>query len=136
MEENKSTVTKNKIVSSMMWLFGERISAQLVSTLVTIILARLLSPEHYGMISIVAVFITFSNVFVTGGFSTAMIQKKEADDLDFDTALMISMATACLLYTVLFFAAPYIAAFYEMPKLAAVVRTVSLVGLSTYSVAF
>ena len=63
MEDNKSSVTKNKIVSGMMWLFGERISAQLVSTLVAIVLARLLLPEHYGMITIVTVFITFSNVF-------------------------------------------------------------------------
>ena len=117
---------RNKVVSGMMWLFGERISAQLVSVIVTVILARLLDPEHYGVISIVAVFITFSNVFVTGSFSTALIQKKEADDLDFDSAFWLSMATACLLYVVLFFVSPIIAAFYEMPQLIAVIRVMAI----------
>lgn len=126
MKENKGVAMRNKVVSGMMWLFGERISAQLVSVIVTVILARLLDPEHYGVISIVAVFITFSNVFVTESFSTALIQKKEADDLDFDSAFWLSMATACLLYVVLFFASPIIAAFYEMPQLIAVIRVMAI----------
>ena len=117
---------RNKVVSGMVWLFGERISAQLVSMLVTIILARLLDPAHYGMISIVSVFITFSNVFVTGGFSTALIQKKEADDLDFDSAFLLSLLTACVLYAALFFAAPLIASFYEMPQLTLVLRIMAI----------
>lgn len=126
MKQNEKPSMKNKVISGMTWLFGERISAQLVSMLVTIILARLLEPEHYGMISIVTVFITFSNVFVTGGFSTALIQKKEADDLDFDSAFLLSTALGCLLYAILFFGAPYIADFYAMPDLTAVIRVMSL----------
>ena len=126
MSEKKPTAMKNKIVSGMLWLFGERISAQLVSVIVTVILARLLDPEHYGVISIVTVFITFSNVFVTGGFSTALIQKKEADDLDFGSAFLLSISTAIILYFVLFFVSPYIASFYEMPSLTLVVRVMAI----------
>lgn len=71
--ENK---TKNDVTKGLFWTFGERITAQLISTIVGIVLARVLDPEHYGIIAIVTVFITFFNVFVTSGFSSAVVQKK------------------------------------------------------------
>ena len=126
MKGTKNTTMRNKVVSGMIWLFGERISAQLVSMIVTVILARLLTPEHYGMISVVTVFITFSNVFVTSGFSTALIQKKEADDLDFDTTFVLSLVISVVLYAVLFFSAPLIAVFYEIPLLTPVIRVMAI----------
>lgn len=117
---------KGKVVGGLAWVFGERILAQLVSTVVTIILARLLTPEHYGMISIVTVFITFCNVFVTSGFGNALVQKKNADSLDFDTAFGLSFGLSWILYAGLFFAAPAIARFYEMPLLNPVLRIMGL----------
>ena len=68
--------TSKKITGGLVWTFGERITAQLVSTIVTIILARLLDPSHYGVVSIVTVLIAVCNVFVTGGFGSAIVQKK------------------------------------------------------------
>lgn len=111
-----------KITGGLFWSFGERIVAQLVSTLVTIVLARLLEPEHYGIISIVTVFITLCNVFVASGFGSALVQKKEADALDFNTALYISLGMSAILYVALYFLAPYIADFYQMPLLTPVIR--------------
>lgn len=117
---------KNSIKGGLIWSFGERITAQLVSTIVTIVLARLLDPTHYGIISIVTVFITFCNVFVTSGMGSAIVQKKEVNDEDYNTAFFISLSIAGILYVVLFFAAPFIADFYEMRELKWVLRIMAL----------
>ena len=73
------------LFSNLIWKFGERFLAQIVSFIVSIVLARMLMPEDYGVISLILVFITFADVFVTSGFSTSLIQKKDADDTDFST---------------------------------------------------
>lgn len=116
----------NKVIGGLAWTFGERICAQMVSTLVAIILARVLDPEHYGIISIVTVFVTLLNVFVSGGLGSALVQKKDADELDFNTAFLVSLFMAVTLYTCLFLCAPYIANFYEMPLLAPVIRVMGV----------
>lgn len=123
---NDEKINAKKVAGSLIWSFGERITAQLVSTIVTIVLARLLDPEHYGIISIVTVFISLCNVFVTSGFGTALVQKKEADDLDFDTAFVLSLGISILLYAVLFLCAPYISLFFDMHELKAVTRVMAL----------
>lgn len=71
-------------------------------------------PENYGVISIVMIFITFCDAIVSGGFGNAIVQKKDADELDVNTMLCCSVATSFLLYLIIFFAAPFIADFYEM----------------------
>lgn len=120
------TNKKSGIKGGLLWSFGERITAQLVSTLVTIVLARLLDPSHYGIISIVTVFITFCNVFVTSGMGSAIVQKKQVTDEDYSTAFFISLTMASILYCVLFAAAPFIADFYEMSELKWVLRVMAL----------
>ena len=99
-------------LKNLAWKFTERVSAQLVQLVVSIILARILSPSDYGAVAMVTVFIMFSNVIIEGGFSSALIQKKNADDLDFSTVLYFSIGFAIFLYAVLFISAPYISAFY------------------------
>jgi len=118
--------TNGGIVDGLFWTFLERISAQLVSTIVGIILARALMPEEYGIISIVMIFIDFCNVFVTSGFGTAVIQKQNADKKDFNTAFVMSFGVSVLLYIVLFVSAPYIASFYEMSILENVLRVLGI----------
>lgn len=117
---------RNGVKGGLIWSFGERISAQVVSTIVMIVLARLLDPMHYGIISIVTVFITFCNVFVTSGMGSAIVQKKEVDESDYNTAFMISLGIALILYFLLFFISPYIAEFYDMPELNWVLRIMAL----------
>ena len=80
---------ENKVISSMFWKFMERICAQLVSFLITILLARMLMPEDYGIVSMILVFITIADVFVTSGFSSSLIQKKDADEKDFSTMFFL-----------------------------------------------
>ena len=105
---------KNKggLINNLSWKFAERITAQLVTLVVSVILARLLEPEHYGIISMVMVFITLANVFVSDGLGNALIQKKDADALDFSTVLIANIILSLVLYFVLFLSAPYIALYY------------------------
>lgn len=118
--------SKNSISSGLIWTFGERIAAQLVSTIITIVLARILLPEYYGMISIVTIFISLCDVFVTSGMGTALVQKKNVDEEDYNTAFIISMTIAAFLYIILFFLAPLVSKFYMMDALTLVIRVMAL----------
>lgn len=117
---------KNSISGGLIWTFGERIAAQLVTTVITIVLARILLPEYYGMISIVTIFISLCDVFVTSGMGTALVQKKNVDEEDYNTAFIISMTIAAFLYIILFFLAPLISKFYTMDALTLVIRVMAL----------
>lgn len=116
----------NKVVGGLFWTFAERISAQLVSTIVTIILARILDPDHYGVISLITIFITFCNVFVTSGFGSSVVRKKDVTNEDFYTAFSISFIMSIILYAVLFFISPLVANFYERPILCPIMRVMSI----------
>ncbi|MBR2324482.1 MAG: lipopolysaccharide biosynthesis protein [Clostridia bacterium] len=107
---------------SMFWSFLERISAQLVSVIVGIILARLLTPDEYGIIAIVMIFITLCDVFVTSGFGTALVQRREVSSIEYNTAFWLSFFISLILYAGLFFAAPLIADFYELEMLTPIIR--------------
>ena len=104
----------------------ERGGTQGIQFFVSIILARLLSPEEYGIIAIIMVFILLANVFVESGFNTALIQKKDADEVDFSSVLYLSLGVATILYVVIFFTAPFIASFYDQPILIQVLRVLSI----------
>ena len=107
-------VCKNEhgLLNNFIWKFLERISAQLVTLLVSVILARILSPEDYGIIAIVNIFIAFANVFVAYGFGNSLIQKKDVNALDYSTVLFFNIGLTFFLYLTLFFLAPLISAFY------------------------
>lgn len=117
---------RNGVIANFFWRFAERCGAQGVSFIVSIILARLLAPEVYGTIALVTVFTTILNVFVNSGLGSALIQKKDADDLDFSTVFFFNVAMCAVLYLGMFFAAPLIAKFYNDAELTPVIRVLSL----------
>lgn len=117
---------KSKILSGLVWTFAERICAQLVSFIISIILARLLLPEEYGVITLVLVFINIANVFVTDGFGQSLIQKNDADKKDFSTIFTISIVLSIILYIFLFFSSTYIAKIYDIPLLSPIIKVLSL----------
>lgn len=104
---------KSRTIFGLIWQFFERISAQFVSFILSIILARLLMPEDYGIIALVVVFVSICNRLVVGGFSTSLVQKKDADNMDFSTVFFFSLITSLFLYAILFLCAPLIADFYS-----------------------
>lgn len=122
--ENQNT--KSNILSSLFWKLMERGGTQGIQFIVQIVLARLLSPEEYGIIAIVMVFILLANVFVESGFNTALIQKKDADEVDFSSVLYLSLGVASILYGIIFITAPFIASFYDQPILVKVLRVLSI----------
>lgn len=117
---------KRKIISSLGWRFMERCGAQGVSFLVSIILARLLAPEVYGVVALVAVFTTILQVFVDGGMANALIQKKDSDDLDFSSVFFFNIVMCIFLYCWLFISAPMIASFYKNSELVPIIRVLGI----------
>lgn len=117
---------KHKVVSNLIWRFAERAGAQLVQFIVSIVLARILAPEAYGTIALVTIFITILQVFVDSGLGSALIQKKNADSLDFSTVFYANMLLCVVLYIILFLCAPLIAGFYNDPSLTAITRVLGL----------
>ena len=111
-----------KVISSLFWKFAERIGAQSVNLIISIILARLIVPEEYGTIALTTIFITISNVFVESGLGTALIQKKDADDLDFSSVFYCNIVISVLVYLIIFICAPIIAKFYNANILVPVLR--------------
>ena len=82
---------KMTVISNLVWRFAERCGAQLVSFIVSIVLARILAPEDYGTIALVTVFTAILQVFVDSGLGTALIQKKDADEIDFSSVFYCCM---------------------------------------------
>lgn len=117
---------RKMVFSNFIWRLAERFGAKLVEFVVSIVLARLLEPTVYGTIALVTVFTTILQVFVDSGFGNALIQKKNADDLDFSTVFYFNIAICTILYMGMFFASPYIAVFYGDAELTLVVRVLSL----------
>lgn len=126
MQNESKNVNNNSVLNNFLWRFFERSGAQGVTLIVSIVLARILDPAIYGTVALVTVFTTILQVFVDSGMGNALIQKKDADDLDFSTVFYFNVALCLLLYAVMFFAAPLISAFYNQPDLTAVIRVLSL----------
>ena len=94
--------------------------------IVQIILARLLLPADYGIIALIVVFIAISQAFVESGLWVALIQKKEVTEIDYSSVFYLSLGIALIFYSILFVAAPFIAAFYNQPSITAVLRVLGL----------
>ena len=122
----ESKISKNTVISSLIWKFLERGGVQGVQCILSIVLARLVSPSDYGVIALILVFIQIATVFIQSGFNTALIQKKESDDTDFSSIFYLSLFVALICYVVLFFAAPFIAKFYNQEILTPVIRVISV----------
>lgn len=123
------TETKNKVLNGLFWKIMENGGAQGVQFLVSIFLARMLNPAEYGVVAIITIFITIANVIVQNGFGTALIQKKQADEVDFSSVFYLNLLVAAGIYGILFFVAPYIAHFYQNPQMTAIVRVLSIILL-------
>ncbi len=116
----------NNVVKNFLWRFFERCGAQFVTLIVSIVLARILTPSDFGTVSLIMVFTTILQVFVDSGLGTALIQKKDADDLDFSSVFYFNFAICLILYLGMFIASPFIAKFYKDISLTPIIRVISL----------
>lgn len=133
MNDNKSL--KRKAITGAIWKFSERIASRAVSFVVSVILARLLLPEDYGIIALVGVFITICDKLVISGFATSLIQKKDADNLDFSTVFFFSLGMSLMLYTALFLSAPLIADFYSAYDRELLINVIRVMGIQIIATA-
>lgn len=119
-------MNKRTVLSNLVWRFAERCGAQLVTFIVSVVLARILVPKDYGQIALITVFTTIMQVFVDSGLGTALIQKKDADDLDFSSVFYFNFVVCLVLYAVMFMTAPFLAGFYNDDSLMPIIRVISL----------
>ena len=116
---------KKKTVSGLFWKMAEQIGSQLIRMLVMIVLARILMPEDYGAIALVTVFVSICDVILISGLASPLIQKKNADSLDFSTIFYCSITLGVILFAIVFLIAPGIAHFYDMEVLCPVLRVLA-----------
>src|SRR5690554_1665106 len=110
----------------MMWSALDKFTVQSGQFVIGIILARLLMPEDFGLIGMLSIFFAISQAFIDSGMGSGLIQKKERSDLDFSTVFVFNFAVSLLFYLLLFFTAPLIARFYEIPQLTLLTRVLGL----------
>lgn len=116
----------SQVSRGFFWSAAERFSVQGISFLLGILIARIVSPNAYGLVVMVQVFITLSQLFIDGGFANALIQKKNRTEIDYCTVFFFNLGVALLLYGLLFVGAPVIAKFYEEPLLTSLTRVIGL----------
>lgn len=119
---------KDKTVNGVGWSAIDNVVQYAVSFVVSIVLARLLSPEDYGLLGIIAIFTAVCTALINGGFVSALIRKKEASEDDYNTAFIVNLGMSLLLYAAIFFCAPAIARFFGRTELTSLTR-VSSVGM-------
>ncbi|MBP5455840.1 MAG: lipopolysaccharide biosynthesis protein [Paludibacteraceae bacterium] len=117
---------KEDTLKGVKWTAIERFGAQGIHFLLGLIMARLLTPEDYGTVGLLAIFIAISQTFIDSGFSNALIRKPEHTEEDFCTALYFNIVVSILCYVVLFFMAPYVGDFFHMPILCSILRVQSI----------
>ena len=123
MEEN----LKKKTTKALVWSSADKLGQQLFYLVAGIILARQLSPTDYGKVGVLTIFIALSSILIDSGFSSALIRKKEATQADYSTVFYVNIVISCVLYMLLYAAAPLIADFFNEPDLTAICRVLFLV---------
>lgn len=124
--DNHENKLRQRALSGMVWKLAEKVGMQVIQFAIQIVLARKLLPEEYGLVGLLTIFITVSDVFILQGFTTALIQRKDVDDLDYSSVFYANIAMAAVLYGILYLSAPGVAAFYHEPALTALMRVLSL----------
>lgn len=118
---------KKKTTKGIFWSFFERFSTQGVAFIVTLVMARLLSPGDYGLVGMLTIFMSLAQVFIDGGFSSALIQYKDRTEEDFSTVFYINFGISVVMYSCLALSAPLIADFYNQPLLEDIIIVYTMV---------
>lgn len=122
----RNEITKAEIIPSLFWKIAESIGARGIQFVVLVILARILLPKDFGLIVLVAIFIMIANVLIQSGFNTALIQKKNADEVDFSSVFYLNLFVASILYVLLFIFSPFVANFFEEMQLVLILRILAI----------
>jgi len=117
---------KEKAVTGIFWSFSDSMSTQLSQFIAGLILARILSPEEFGLVGMITVFVSISQSLSDGGFGDALIRKKDAGEADYSTAFYFNLVASVLIFALLWFTAPAVAGFYGRPELIDIERVLGI----------
>ena len=117
---------KQQTVKGVLWSAIERFSVQGLQFILGVVLARILMPSDYGLVGMLTIFIAISQTIVDSGFSSALIQKKDRNEVDYSTAFYFNIVVGLVLYFILFFSAPLIARFYDTPQLEGLTKVIGI----------
>lgn len=122
----QETFGKITVLKNLVWKMFERGSSLIITMGVNIVLARILNPSDFGLVAMVMVFVTLSGIFVTGGLSNSLIQKKDADELDFSSLFWLNLLVSFVLYLLIFLLSPSVSAYFGYPELKPILRVLAL----------
>lgn len=117
---------KDKTIKGVAWSGIDNVAQFGMSFVVSVVLARILSPDDYGLLGIIAIFPAICTALINGGFGSALIRKKDASDDDYNTTFIVNLGMSLLLYVIIFFCSPLIADFFNRQELIALTRVSSL----------
>lgn len=123
---NEKSELKERTLNGALWKFAEKVGMQIMQFVIQIVLARLLLPEDYGTVGLVTIFISILDIFALQGLTTALIQKREADEKDYSTVFYMNIIGALVLYAVCYLIAPFVANFYNDDLLVDIMRVLTL----------
>lgn len=129
----ESKEIKTKAINGIFWQFGQKLASQGVNFIITIFLARLLAPDDFGLVAMTSIFMRIAGIFVESGMGVSLIQKKDADELDYNTVFYASLVLASFIYSILFFSSPYIGLLFDNDS---VVNIIRVLGLSLFISSF
>ncbi|ENA5518950.1 oligosaccharide flippase family protein, partial [Escherichia coli] len=118
---------KRNVASGFKWSALERLSVQLIQVLIQLVLARLLGPDAFSLVGMLAIFIAIAQVFIEGGVTNALLRKEIINEQDLSTAFVINFLMSLIIYLIICLTAPLISAFYSQPDLANLIKILSLV---------
>lgn len=121
------TSLRNTTIKGVGWSFTDSMLSQGTTFLVGIVLARLLSPEEYGLLGLLMIFIVISESIVNSGLNSALIRKQDATELDYNTVFITNLLLSFVMYGLLFLGAPYISLFFEKPQLTILLRVLGAI---------
>lgn len=125
MSSNNSDL-KSKALSGLFWQMMQRTIMQLISFGVSVVLARMLMPEDFGVVALSGMFIILIGIFIDSGLGTALVQKKDADDLDYNTVFYANIGFASVVYMLVFVLAPFVAVIFKNPQVTSILRVMAL----------
>ncbi len=117
---------REKTINGFFWQLGQKISCQLISFGISVVLARLLSPNDYGVVAICSMFLMLVGIIIDGGLGTALIQKKDIDEIDFNTVFYAGTVFSFIIYAITFVIAPFIAVLFDNEQITPVIRVLAI----------
>lgn len=120
------TVSRTQFANNALWKLLDVIVRKLVGMIISILLARIIAPESYGVVALTLVFLSFSDIFILNGFNVALVRKSDVNKIDYSTVMCLSLLFSSILYGLFYVLAPFVAVFYESEELSSVIRVITL----------